>query len=312
MNSVVLTVPAPNFKRVDVSKLPKLLSPGLIPPPHVVPCLACKFERGPHAVGHCPLKLVGTELCNLCGLAHYGHGRSCPHLNSETQVTLMLNDLKNSPEDKALVDKAKKVLTGIKGSLVQQKRRREEQALADRTVNTLHKSGYEHGQADVKPGLKPNQYDASSNHILQSSTPQGEHKRHSYTAPHTSTPTLGGFVNPLAKYSTPVPQAIYKPLGIPWPSAGRQNDPIYIDNHRQAPAPVYSYPQQSMNPLQNAGCYQPQAQNRDRYVPQQQQQQPVQQRSDLEKKRHGEHRSKLDKERYGHHNSSQSSKHRDP
>jgi hypothetical protein len=48
-----------------------------------VNCQACrKF----HLVGSCPVKLAGVEYCNLCGMAHYGHARVCPHIQSETQV----------------------------------------------------------------------------------------------------------------------------------------------------------------------------------------------------------------------------------
>ena len=48
-------------------------------------CTAC---REYHSVGACPLKLAGVEYCNLCGIAHFGSGRVCPHIQSETQVRL--------------------------------------------------------------------------------------------------------------------------------------------------------------------------------------------------------------------------------
>ena len=47
-------------------------------------CLACKTF---HPQGQCPLKLAGTEMCNLCGIAHFGFNRTCPHLQSEVQVS---------------------------------------------------------------------------------------------------------------------------------------------------------------------------------------------------------------------------------
>ena len=86
-------------------------------------------------------------------MAHYGYGRSCPHLNSETQVSLMLKDLKRSPEDKALVEKAKKLLSGIKGSLIQQKKKKEEAALANRALNLPNQS--EQGQSNGSKSSHP-------------------------------------------------------------------------------------------------------------------------------------------------------------
>lgn len=52
-------------------------------PSDLINCLACRTQ---HIIGHCPLKLAGVEHCNLCGIAHFGHGRVCPHIQSETQV----------------------------------------------------------------------------------------------------------------------------------------------------------------------------------------------------------------------------------
>jgi superfamily II DNA or RNA helicase len=91
-------------------------------------CAACHKN---HPQGACELKAAGAEHCGLCGLAHYGHSRTCPHIKSETQVREMLEALKNSPEKKELVDAAMKYLRGVKGTLVQQKKRdREKAALA--------------------------------------------------------------------------------------------------------------------------------------------------------------------------------------
>jgi hypothetical protein len=91
-------------------------------------CPACHKN---HPQGACELKAAGVEHCNLCGLAHFGYSRTCPHIKSETQVRAMLEALKNSPEKKELVDTAMKYLRGVKGTLVQQKKRdREKAALA--------------------------------------------------------------------------------------------------------------------------------------------------------------------------------------
>lgn len=83
-----------------------------------------------HPVGSCPLKIAGVEKCPLCDLAHYGHARSCPHLKSETMVVLMIESLKLSPEPRYLVEAAIKYLRGVKGSLVQAKKREREAAEA--------------------------------------------------------------------------------------------------------------------------------------------------------------------------------------
>lgn len=76
-----------------------------------------------HPIGSCPLKVAGVEHCGLCGLAHFGHARTCPHLRSDIQVTRMLEALKQSTEDRNLVELAKKYCRGIKGDLAQRKRR---------------------------------------------------------------------------------------------------------------------------------------------------------------------------------------------
>jgi chromodomain-helicase-DNA-binding protein 4 len=90
-------------------------------------CPACHKQ---HPQGACELKTAGVEHCGLCGLAHFGHARTCPHIKSETQVRAMLEALKHSPEKKELVDAAMKYLRGVKGTLVQQKKRDREKAVA--------------------------------------------------------------------------------------------------------------------------------------------------------------------------------------
>lgn len=89
-------------------------------------CPACHKQ---HPRGACKLKAAGVEHCGLCGLAHFGYGRTCPHIKSETQVREMLQALKSSPEKKELVDAAMKYLRGVKGALVQQKKREKEKAM---------------------------------------------------------------------------------------------------------------------------------------------------------------------------------------
>lgn len=95
------------------------------PQPRTVQCLACDKV---HILGSCPLKIAGHEYCNLCGIAHYGYARLCPHINSETQVREMLAAIKKSPEAGHLKSAALKYLTGVKGTLVQKKKRDLERA----------------------------------------------------------------------------------------------------------------------------------------------------------------------------------------
>lgn len=90
-------------------------------------CVACD---GFHAVGYCPLKAAGVEYCGLCGLPHYGHQRTCPHLNSEMQVRTMLQTLKQSTEPKPLIELAVKHLRGIVGDLTRRKKLQEAKAQA--------------------------------------------------------------------------------------------------------------------------------------------------------------------------------------
>jgi len=90
-------------------------------------CLACGAV---HLQGCCPLKRAGVEVCNLCGLAHFGYARICPHLNSVTQLRLMLEGLKDSIEPKEIKDLAKKKITGIIGDLNQRKRRKQQEVAA--------------------------------------------------------------------------------------------------------------------------------------------------------------------------------------
>ncbi|KAF2099730.1 hypothetical protein NA57DRAFT_18327, partial [Rhizodiscina lignyota] len=100
-------------------------TPPYEPPPPVVTCSACGKT---HHQGSCPLKLAGVEFCNLCGLAHFGVARTCPHVNSETQVILMIEALKQSREAPHLKETALKYLKGVKGTLVQAKRKAREKA----------------------------------------------------------------------------------------------------------------------------------------------------------------------------------------
>ena len=86
-------------------------------------CVACGET---HAVGYCHLKKAGVERCGLCGLAHYGHARTCPHLNSVTQCKAIVEAIKMSNEPQIVKDMAKKRIVGIIGDLNQRRRRQQE------------------------------------------------------------------------------------------------------------------------------------------------------------------------------------------
>lgn len=90
--------------------------------PNMHQCSACGEE---HAMGWCRLKLAGVEHCGLCGIAHLGHSRTCPHLNNEVQVSTLLQTLRESTESRELIDQATKYLRMVRSDLAQRKRARE-------------------------------------------------------------------------------------------------------------------------------------------------------------------------------------------
>ncbi|KAH0542039.1 hypothetical protein FGG08_003503 [Glutinoglossum americanum] len=100
-----------------------------------------------HEIGSCPLKLCGVEHCGLCGHAHFAGASECSALNSETQVRLMLAALKESTEDKELVDIATAYLKGRKGTLVRQKKLAREKA-----ANTAANAGFFEASDGVHKG----------------------------------------------------------------------------------------------------------------------------------------------------------------
>ncbi|KAF2726039.1 hypothetical protein K431DRAFT_280077 [Polychaeton citri CBS 116435] len=115
----------PHFKRASFPPPPTHDAHSILPTVRTIKCRACKAF---HVVGSCPLKLAGVEYCNLCGMAHFGYGRVCPHIQSETQVRLMLEALKHSNESEHHIAEAKKYLRGLKGNLVQEKKNKEMRA----------------------------------------------------------------------------------------------------------------------------------------------------------------------------------------
>ena len=89
-------------------------------------CAACTQRHPP---GDCPLMLAGLEHCGLCGIAHYGHQRTCPHLTSVTQLRLMVEAIKYSTEPQEIKDLAKKRVVGLIGSINQARRQEKEAKL---------------------------------------------------------------------------------------------------------------------------------------------------------------------------------------
>ena len=128
----LLTTAVPVFKRAQV---PLMASGTQLPPQIPVldggksPPATCPACGNYHVPGRCPLKVAGVEYCPLCGIAHFGRGRICPHINSITQLQAMLEAIKHSTESAELKELAKKKLTGLIGS-IRQKRRQEEEGRA--------------------------------------------------------------------------------------------------------------------------------------------------------------------------------------
>ena len=115
-----VSISQPRFRRAEVP----LLTKGVPLPHDERECLACAQRHRP---GYCPLMMAGVERCELCGIAHYGHQRTCPHLTSVTQLRLMVEAIKNSTEPQEIKNLAKKRVIGLIGS-VNQMRRQEQEA----------------------------------------------------------------------------------------------------------------------------------------------------------------------------------------
>ena len=128
----------------------------------VAKCLACENY---HRTGRCPLKEAGVEYCPLCGIAHYGRVRICPHLNSVTQLQAMNEAIKLSPESLDLKEMAKKKVTGIIGN-IRHKRKLEEEAKAAKGNQVLRQSGQDGS------GFTPIQY-ATANRQADSRLTRG-------------------------------------------------------------------------------------------------------------------------------------------
>ncbi|KAK7542654.1 PHD/FYVE-zinc-finger like domain-containing protein [Phyllosticta citribraziliensis] len=148
-----------------------------VPKGYIRNCPACQHT---HPIGACPLKIAGAEYCNLCGLAHFGFARSCPHINSETQVREMLATLKHSNEPRHIVEAATKYLRGVKGTLVQKKKQQaEKRAALANNASVMNTNGHvipNQSRAPTTPG--PNTWGMG---ILVPSKP-GHHQSQSASA----------------------------------------------------------------------------------------------------------------------------------
>ena len=152
-----------------------------------VVCFVCKKL---HPIGFCSLKTVGVEYCGLCGIAHYGHSRTCPHLTSEIQIARMIDALSKSNEDPRLIVEAKKYVQGIRGSLSQQRRRRE--AKRSSLNNTNDGTPRQPGPTSMYPSQYFGRNHAPALPVYPHSSASALHPAQSYTPPYTpaSAPTI--------------------------------------------------------------------------------------------------------------------------
>lgn len=123
IDNMELDIPPPNTKTRPFvrAQLPPLPVSGDGAQDTRPPCIVCKNH---HPIGRCPLKLAGVEHCPLCGLAHFGKNRNCPHLHSEVQIRHMISALQRSNEPPEQVAKAKRYLYGIVGDLNKRARKK--------------------------------------------------------------------------------------------------------------------------------------------------------------------------------------------
>lgn len=116
---------------IIAAPLPSRATVPKIPPPvngdisNVVHCPACSEN---HVQGMCPLKLAGVEKCHLCGQAHFGSGRTCPHFRSEEHIRALLATIRDSNEDQALKQEATRYLRGVLGDVRRKKKQRNSDA----------------------------------------------------------------------------------------------------------------------------------------------------------------------------------------
>ena len=143
----------------------------------IMQCIACGDL---HKVGYCPLKLAGTELCNLCGLPHYGYQRTCPHLNSITQLRAMIEALKQSTEPLEYRNEAKKKIVGIIGELTQRRKQKQQKQL-EKSMQQIPVNA----TRALRPSASAGRYGANR---VQSMNGVGDGKENKIGAPFTGFP----------------------------------------------------------------------------------------------------------------------------
>ena len=141
----------PYFRRAEVVPLPQDI-PTSDTKDHRR-CLACTRY---HRQGYCPLMLAGVERCELCGIAHFGFQRNCPHLTSVTQLRLMMEALKKSTESQEIKDLAKMRIIGLVGSRNQAKRQEQEAKKRRENLQSLPPNGQQHHDGTVVFGHATN------------------------------------------------------------------------------------------------------------------------------------------------------------
>ena len=77
-------------------------------------CQACGNE---HLPGQCPLRSQSLTVCPGCGYVHLHGTRTCPLFWEEEYVTLLQERLKESTEDRRLIESAAEYVRGVKGDL---------------------------------------------------------------------------------------------------------------------------------------------------------------------------------------------------
>lgn len=87
---------------VEAPQQPRSPHPINAPSPPQPAAKFCADCRTIHDRAGCPKTLPGNrkprEYCGICGIAHFGVSKSCPHLANETQLRLLLDALRDSNE----------------------------------------------------------------------------------------------------------------------------------------------------------------------------------------------------------------------
>ena len=107
---------------VGRSKKPHPLIPsdpitGYVPTAPIQSIISCKLCSTTHEAGKCPLREIEVQKCPACGYNHFHQKRTCPLLQDLEYVETMYNRLKESTEDKEVVDAAKTFIRGVRADL---------------------------------------------------------------------------------------------------------------------------------------------------------------------------------------------------